>query len=99
MKVKTHTFPLGKYRVLEGHGWDGVCDCPDDKEHPSMMEVRVLAGKGQRALRSQVHEFLHACGCPDSFLHREDDPCDNLARALVRMGWRRECESKADMEA
>ena len=95
MTVRTHRFTLGKYRILEGDGWDGVCDTPSDDD---TLEVRVLSGRGQRALRSQIHEFLHAEDCPDSFLHRDDDPCDNLARILIRMGWRRKCKSAAARE-
>ena len=91
--VKTHSFKLGKYHISEGDGWVGSCDCPDNY---STLRMQVLRGKTAKALACQLHEAMHAEGCPDKFLHRDDgDPCDNIARFLVRMGWVRNCDNKA----
>jgi len=88
MKVRTHTFRLGRYYLeFSKNGWDGVCDTPGGEDHK--LEMSVISGDSQRALRSQLHEALHAEKIPDSFLHdKEWDMCDNIARFLWRLGWR-----------
>ena len=93
--VKTHTFKLGKYKVREGYGWVGLCDQPS---RSNALYIETLAGRDVKALACQIHEALHAEGCADSFLHQDVDPCDNIARFLVRMGWVRECDHAAPIE-
>jgi len=88
MKVKTHTFRLGKYNVcFSKDGWDGICEVPSEPK--DKLEISVLEGNSQRVLRSQIHESLHAEGIPDKYLHdKEWDVCDNVARFLWRLGWK-----------
>jgi len=93
--VRKHTFRLGTYRISEGEGWVGLCDQPDDY---FTLRMEVLTGRSVKALACQIHEALHAEGCPDSFLHQDKDPCDNIARFLMRMGWTRDCDSAAPKE-
>ena len=95
MSVKTHTFKQGKYHIVEGEGWVGMCDIPDQYK---TLRMEVLTGRGVKALACQIHESLHAEGCPKKFLHQDDDPCDNIARFLVRMGWERKVDSAAPID-
>jgi len=91
--LRTHTFKLGKYVISEGDGWVGSCDIPDQY---TTLRMQVQTGKSVKALSCQIHEALHAEGCHDKFVHRDGvDPCDNIARFLVRMGWERKVESAA----
>lgn len=95
-QIRTHTFKLGSYHITEGSGWVGSCDIPDNYH---VLRIAVLQGRDVKALSSQIHEALHAEGCPKPFLHRkEGDPCDNLARFLVRMGWERKADHVAPLE-
>ena len=94
--IRTHKFARGKYHIVEGDGWVGLCDIPDQY---NTLRMEVLTGRSVKALACQIHEALHAEGCPNKFLHRkEGDPCDNLARFLVRMGWERKVDSAAKIE-
>ena len=96
MKVRSHKFHLGKYRIKEGRGWVGRADVPDNY---NTLRMEVLTGRSVEALACQIHEALHAEGCKDAFLHRaEGDPCENIARFLVRMGWERKVDSAAEVE-
>jgi len=93
-RVKTHTFKLGKYHIIEANGLDGVTDCPDeDKWENCKHEMFILEGNSFAALHCALHEALHAEGVTDDYLHDKDGYADTyrLAKFLWRLGYRKEC--------
>jgi len=87
MKLKTHTFRLGKYYV-EIDKCEGFCDQPNSYHK---LHIQILKNDGFKGLSSAIHEALHAEGIPDRFLHKEDGTSDTerIARFLWRLGYRK----------
>ena len=88
-KVRTATFALGRYRVVEYDRILGSCDVPGDND----LELAIMPGSSQQALAVLLEEMMHAEGIPDKYLHSEDKndqrPADRMARCAWRLGWRR----------
>jgi len=87
--MRSHTFRLGRYKVLECGRIDGVCDVPGTEGEA--MNMLILGSNDFKALNSALHEGMHAEGIPDKYLHNEDGCSDTerLARFLWRLGYRR----------
>lgn len=87
-KIKTHTFRLGKYKIIQiNEPIYGVCDIPDEDDN---LEMMIPAGNDLNSLQTALHEAMHADGIKDKYIHNEDGSCDvgRLARCLWRLGWR-----------
>jgi len=84
--VRTHTFRYGVYRIEEALGADGVCDVPDNRLRKTL-DMMIYQGNSLRALRTAIHESMHAEGVPDRFVHGLTP--DRIASFLWRLGWRR----------
>ena len=87
MKVKTHTFRLGKYHI-DIDKCEGFCDVPDQYTRLHMI---ILKDNGIKGLASALHEAMHAEGIPDKYIHDKDGYSDTerLARFLWRLGYRK----------
>jgi len=86
MKIKTHTFGLGKFCIKESEsGLLGCCDTPSIQK-----EMWILEGNTSKSLEVSVHEAMHAEGIPDRFLEIENnDSGKRIGNFLWRLGWRR----------
>jgi hypothetical protein len=88
MKIKTHTFKLGRYYIEEtDRGVLGMCEVPGGRANS--MYMFILSGKDKEALRVAIHEAAHAEGIPDKYLDEDRDFSSHLANFLWRLGWRR----------
>ena len=88
-QVKTHTFALGKYRIIwTTGGLDGCCDRPDAGAHD--LSMIVIDGNSLRALHSQLHEAMEANKTCDRCLHDAEGNYRTwpIASFLWRKGWR-----------
>jgi len=85
--VRTATFPLGKYHVHQEHVL-GLCEVPETKP-PKSFDMYIPPDNTQEGLSVSIHEFMHACGIPDKYIHDMDAPV-HIGRLLWRLGWRRE---------
>jgi len=87
-KVRTHTFKLGTYVIDEMDGpLDGLCDIPDEY---NTLRMYIQAGNGKTALHTAIHEALHAEGVPSRYLDHGHDVSANVARFLIRLGWKKD---------
>ena len=85
MRIKTHTFKLGKYYIDEDK-CEGFCDLPDSY---SRLHMHILKGTDKRSLTSAIHEAMHAEAIPSTLLDGDRDAAENIAKFLWRLGWRR----------
>ncbi len=96
MKLRTHTFKLGKYTIHVGGAVMGCCDMPSDGK--KLLHMHILDGNSLEALDVTMHEAMHAMGIPDRYLHGVfgESITKPLARFLWRLGWRKvdgECKT------
>lgn len=85
--MKTHTFRLGKYRILKTDKIEGVTDTPFNDD---VLEMIILDGDDFKALNSALHEAMHAENIPNKYLHDKDGNSDTerISRFLWRLGYR-----------
>jgi len=86
MKLKTHTFKLGKYHVDQDRDIEGYCDLPSLHD---TLHMTIMSGEDLKALSSSVHEAMHAEGIPKKYLDEDRDAAQHIAKFLWRLGWRR----------
>ena len=84
MKMKTHTFRFGRYRVTVGAPYAGYCEVPSKSK---ILDMWIEEGNTLSALDTAIHEAMHAEGISDSYVH--DGSPDRIARFLWRLGWRK----------
>ena len=82
--VRTQTFKLGKYEILQGEV-DGWCDDPRDDG----LQMLIPDGDDFNALWTAVHEAMHAEDIPRPMLDGDRDASYHVARFLWRLGWRK----------
>ena len=87
--VKTHTFKLGKYDILQ-EKVDGWCDDPREEG----LEMCIPEGNDLFTLWTTLHEALHAEDIPKPLLDGERDISKEVARFLWRLGYRKTEEAK-----
>ena len=85
MKVKTHTFRLGKYKIdILDSKLMGMCEIPSKNNDPWLY---IPNDNDKKSLQTIIHEALHAEGVSDARVH---DGCgERIADLLWRLGWRR----------
>ena len=83
MRVRTHTFKLGKYHIDQEDYIEGLCDLPDEYQKLHMI---ILQGNDVRGLSSTIHEAMHAEGVPGSYLDGERDASLHVDKFLWRLG-------------
>jgi len=88
MKVRTHTFRAGRYKIDELDGpLEGVCELPDESEN---LYIMFPGASTCKALCTAIHEMMHAEGVPPKLLDTpDDDSAERIGRLLWRLGWRR----------
>ena len=68
-KIRTHSFKLGKYRILWG-AIEACCDTPSKKgDKLALMTPQV---KDYHTFSIAAHEAEHADGIPDNIIHTKD---------------------------
>jgi hypothetical protein len=83
--VKTHTFKMGTYEVLQQQV-DGWCDDPREKG----LQMCIPDGSELYDLWTTLHEAMHAEDVPKKMLDGDRDASKHIARFLWRLGWRKE---------
>ena len=87
MTVRSHTFRGKRWRILPStRNTIGICE----NQHTKNKSMRIpINGDTVGELGVIIHESLHAC-LWDLDEDSTIDTADDIARLLVRLGWRKE---------